>query len=85
MMFHHGQACGPVAQRKPAGLDISSRFGADPEVADGWRITTGDVVDQKIPAGEMRFLVHWGARIYKDFDEMKVYMDHSDDISVGGR
>ena len=63
MMFHHGQACGPVAQRKPAGLDISSRFGADPEVADGWRITTGDVVNQKIPAGEMRFLVHWGARL----------------------
>ena len=82
MMFHHGQACGPVAQRKPAGLDISSRFGADPEVADGWRITTGDVVNQKIPAGEMRFLVHWGARLYKDFDEMKVYMDHSDDISA---
>ena len=68
--------------RKPACLDISSRFGADPEVEGGWRITTGDVVNQKIPAGEMRFLVHWGARLYKDFDVMKVYMDHSDDIPV---
>ena len=27
-MFHHGQACGPVAERKPTGLDITSRFGA---------------------------------------------------------
>ncbi len=50
MMFHHGQACGPLAMRKPAGLDISSRFGADPEVEGGWRITTGDVVNQRIPA-----------------------------------
>jgi hypothetical protein len=26
-------------------------------------------------------LMHWNARIYKDFAEMKVAMDHSDDIS----
>ena len=82
MMFHHGQACGPVSQRKVPGLDISSKFEADPDVADGWRIVTGDVVNQRIPAAEMRFLVHWGARLYKDLDEMRTYMDHSDDISA---
>jgi hypothetical protein len=81
MMFHHGQACGPLAERRPQGLDITSRFGADPDAAYGWRITTGESVIQRIPAAEMRFLVHWGARIYSDFDEMKIALDHSDDIS----
>ncbi len=81
MMFHHGQACGPVSMRKHAGLDIQSKFGVDPETGDGWRITTGDVVNQRIPALEMRFLVHWGARIYMDFEELKVSLDHTDDIA----
>ena len=80
MMFHHGQACGPVALRHHAGLDITSKFGVDPDTKEGWRITTGDVVNQRIPAQEMRFLVHWGARVFMNFDEMKVTFDHSDDI-----
>jgi hypothetical protein len=79
-MFHHGQACGPIAMRRPLGLDITSRFGADPITADGWRITTGDQVNQSIPAEEMRFLVHWGARLYGDSAELKVALDHTDDI-----
>lgn len=79
-MFHHSQAAGPVAMRRPSGLDIVSKFGVDPEVEDGWRITTGDAVNQKIPAEEMRFLLHWGARIYMDMAEMKVTFDHTDDI-----
>ena len=81
MMFHHGQACGPVAQRKPRGLDISSRLGADPDTPDGWRITTGEAVNQKIAAQDLRLLVHWGARVYMDFTELKVAFDHTDDIT----
>jgi hypothetical protein len=65
MMYHHGQATGPVAMRKPTGLDISSKFGADPENGQGWRITTFGETNQTIPSEEMRFLVHWGARVYK--------------------
>ena len=80
MMFHHGQACGPVALRKYSGLDITSRFGADPDTPDDWRITTGEVVNQRIPAQEMRFLVHWGARVFMNFDELKITLDHTDDI-----
>lgn len=81
-MFHHGQACGPVAERRPAGLDIRSVLGVDPETKDGWRITTGDVVNQRIPAEELRFLVHWGARLFADFEELKVTFDHTDDIAA---
>lgn len=80
MMFHHGQAAGPVAMRRPAGLDISSTFGADPATADGWQISTFGKVSQTIPAREMRFLVHWGARVYRDLQELKVALDHTDDI-----
>jgi hypothetical protein len=79
-MFHHSQAAGPVAQRQVAGLDISSRIGPDPDTADGWQIETFGKVNQRIPAEEMRFLLHWGARIYMDMDELRVTFDHSDDI-----
>lgn len=82
MMLHHGQACGPESMRKPAGLDISSLFGPDPDSADGWRITTGERVIQRIPAEEMRFLVHWGARLFMDYQELKVTLDHTDDINA---
>jgi hypothetical protein len=81
-MFHHGQACGPVAERRPTGLDIRSVLGVDPEAGDGWRITTGKVVNQRIPAEELRFLVHWGARLFMDFEELKVTFDHTDDIDA---
>jgi hypothetical protein len=49
-MFHHGQAAGPVAMRKPTGLDISSKFEPDPDSEDGWQISTFGKVNQRIPA-----------------------------------
>ena len=82
MMFHHGQAAGPVSMRKPTGLDISSTFGADPEDPTGWQIETFGQVNQKIPAQEMRFLVHWGAKLFMDFEELKVTLDHTDDMNA---
>ena len=80
MMFHHGQAAGPLSMRKPTGLDITSKFGPDPETEDGWQITTFGKVTQKIPVEEMRLLVHWGARVYMDYEELRVALDHTDDI-----
>jgi hypothetical protein len=82
MMFHRADACGPPELRRPAGLDITSTLGADPEVPNGWRITTRDRAIQRIPSQEMRFLVHWGARVYLDYEELKVDFDHSDDINA---
>lgn len=81
MMYHRGEPNGPIDQRKPEGLAFDSVFEADPEVADGWRIRTGEAVIQKVPAEEMRFLVHWGAAVYADFAELKAVMDHSDDLT----
>jgi hypothetical protein len=81
MMYHAAQSNGPMALRRPEGLAIDSRFSADPECEDGWRITTGERVIQRIPAAEMRFLVHWGAQVYMDDAELRVAQDHSDDLT----
>jgi hypothetical protein len=81
MMYHAGQSNGPSALRRPEGLAIDSRISADPESEDGWRITTGERVIQRIPAEEMRFLVHWGAQLYMDDEELRVAQDHTDDLT----
>jgi hypothetical protein len=81
MMYHRGEAGGPAEMRLPQGLAFESLFGADPESRDGWQITTGGKVIQKVPASETRFLVHWGAEIYADYDELKKVMDHTDDLT----
>jgi hypothetical protein len=80
MMFHTAEACGPVSQRMPAGLAFHSRMGVDPERPGGWRITNDDEVVQRIPEEEFRFLVHWGASLYMNLDELKTALDHKDDL-----
>ena len=81
MMFHRAEAGGPVDQRKPEGLALNTLFGADPDIADGWQLTTDDKVIQKVPAQEMRLMVHWGAEIFMDYAELKMVMEHSDDLT----
>jgi hypothetical protein len=80
-MYHAGQSNGPSALRRPEGLAIDSLISADPEREGGWRITTGERVIQRIPAEEMRLLVHWGAQVYMDAEELRVAQDHSDDLA----
>ena len=81
MMYHTAEASGPAALRHPRGLAFSSQIGADPATQDGWQITTHGEVIQRIPASEFRFLVHWGADIFMDYNELKTTLDHTDDIS----
>lgn len=81
MMYHRGEETGPTELRRPKGLAFESVIRGDPDVEDGWQIVTGDTVVQTLPADEMRFLLHWGAEIYADFDEMKLVLDHRDDLS----
>jgi hypothetical protein len=81
MMYHTAEACGPTAMRKPAGLAFNSLMSGDPDTADGWQITTDGAQIQRIPADEFRFLIHWGADIFMDYEELKITLDHSDDIT----
>jgi hypothetical protein len=80
MMYHTAEACGPTALRHPEGLAINSLMSADPQSADGWQITTDDRQIQRVSADEFRFLIHWGADIFMDFEELKTTLDHKDDI-----
>lgn len=80
MMYHTAEASGPAALRKPQGLAFNSLLEAEPGTPD-WRITTDGRVIQQVPASEMRFLIHWGADIYMDYQELKVALDHSDDLT----
>ncbi len=82
VMYHRANSSGPKELRKPAGLTIDSLMEADPLSADGWQITTDGNVIQRFPAEEMRMLVHWGADIFMDMQEMKVTLDHSDDLTL---
>lgn len=80
MMFHRGEACGPVEQQNPQGLVFDSMFGAAADSRDDWQITTEGKVIQHLPADDVRFLVHWSSEVYEDLDEMKKVMDHTDDL-----
>jgi len=81
MMYHRGEANGPLHLRRPQGLALNSLFEADPEVTDGWQITTDGQVIQKVPASEMRFLVHWNGEVFMDIQEMRRTLEHTQDLS----
>jgi len=81
MMFHTAEACGPVSQRMPEGLAFHSVMEPDPDGPGGWRITTDGQVIQRISEEEFRFLVHWGANLYMDFEELQTALDHTDDLT----
>ncbi len=81
MMYHTAQANGPEAMRRPAGLDITSTIETDPDHAGGWRILTDGKVIQQIPAIESRYLFHWNAQVFMDLAELKVTLDHKDDLT----
>ena len=80
MMYHTAEATGPSAQRHPKGLAFHSKLEADPASDGGWQITTDGEVVQRFPASEFRFLLHWGADIFMDYNELKTTLDHTDDI-----
>ncbi|HLG87014.1 MAG TPA: hypothetical protein VKZ79_07440 [Alphaproteobacteria bacterium] len=82
MMYHRAESNGPIEMRRPTGLAFESLFGADPDVSDGWRILTGGETIQRVPAAEMRFLVHWSAEVYADLKELSLVMDQTDDLTL---
>lgn len=81
MMFHRGEACGPIDKRMPDGLAFESLWSADPDNAEGWQITTGDRVIERVTAEETRLMLHWTAQVYKDKEEMDVVFGQKDDLS----
>ena len=81
MMFHRGEANGPLEQQRPDGLAFDSVFCGDPADRDHWLLKTGDRIIARHPTRDLRFLVHWSAEVFEDFDELKKNMDGSDDLT----
>lgn len=80
MMFHRGEGNGPASRRHPTGLAFHSLMGADP-ASDGWVITTDGRVIDHVADAETRFLLHWSGDVFMDRDELKMVMEHTDDLT----
>lgn len=81
MMVHRGEANGPLAEQRPAGLSFETRFRGEPGNPDGWQAVNGDDVIASYRTDDLRFLVHWSAEVFEDYTELKKNMDHTDDLS----
>jgi len=82
MMVHRGEANGPLDQQTPAGLAFDTVFTGDPADRDQWLLKNGDDVIATHRTSELRFLVHWSAEVFSDFEELKKNMDGSDDLTI---
>jgi hypothetical protein len=82
MMVHRGEANGPLEQQIPAGLTFNSMFTGDPADRDWWLLKNGDDVIARHHTDELRFLVHWSAEVFCDYDELKKNMEGSDDLTI---
>ena len=81
MLVHRGEANGPHDRRLPRGLAFDSVFAGEAGNPDGWIVKTGDTVIERYHTDELRFLVHWSAEVFSDFDELKKNMDGTDNLT----
>lgn len=81
MMYHRGEANGPVAQRRPAGLNFNTTFTGDPSNRNNWHLLNGDQVIAEHTTDELRFLVHWSGEVFEDFAELKKNMEGTHDLT----
>jgi hypothetical protein len=80
LMFHRGDPVGRPEERAIPGLKHRSMFEYLPD-DDAWIITTdGDEIRRYRPE-QIRLLVHWNAEVYRDMDEVRKVMDHTDDLT----
>ncbi len=82
MMVHRGEANGPLDQQIPAGLAFDTVFTGDPQDRESWLLKNGDEVIARHHTDQLRFLVHWSAEVFSDFDELKKNMEGSDDLTI---
>lgn len=81
MLMHRGEANGAPEQQRPAGLDFTTTFSGDPADRDRWLLKTGDRVIARHHTNELRFLVHWTAEVFEDYDELKKNMEGTHNLT----
>jgi hypothetical protein len=80
LMFHRGDPVGPPEERPIDGLKHRSVFEHRSD-DDEWVITTDGEVIRRYAPEQIRLLVHWSSEVYRDMDEVKKVMDHTDDLT----
>lgn len=80
LMFHRGDPVGRPDERAVQGLKHRSLFDYRAR-DDEWVITTDGAVIRRYRPEQIRLLVHWSAEVYRDMDEVKKVMDHTDDLT----
>jgi hypothetical protein len=80
LMFHRGDPVGRPDERAIDGLKHRSRFEYLPD-DDEWAITTDSEIIRRYSPDQIRLLVHWNAEVYRDMDEVKKVMEHTDDLT----
>ena len=82
MMVHRGEANGPLDQQIPADLAFDTVFTGHPDDRDHWLLKNGDEPIARHHTDELRFLVHWSAEVFSDYDELKKNMEGSNDLTI---
>ena len=82
MMVHRGEANGQLDHQIPAGLAFDTVFTGDPDDRDHWLLKNDDEVIARHHTDQLRFLVHWSAEVFSDFDELNKNMEGTDDLTI---
>ena len=80
LMFHRGDPVGRPEERAIEGLAHRSLFEYRAD-GDDWVITTDGESIRSYTPEQIRLLVHWSAEVYRDIDDVKRVMDHTDDLT----
>jgi hypothetical protein len=81
LMYHRAEGNGPPARREPAGVTRDSVLAANPDDPEGWLVKTGETVLDRVAGDELRIMLHWNAEIFYDRADLKLHMDHTDDLT----
>lgn len=82
-MYHRGESSGtPDQWGKIKGLTFGSVIEGDPAGPDCWRVRNGDTVIAQLKTEEIRWLFHWTAECFADYDAFRIRADHLDDLTV---
>jgi len=82
-MYHRGESSGsPEDWGKVAGLTFDSVIEGDPAGPDRWRVRNGERVIARLGTEEIRWLFHWTAECYPDYESFRIRADHLDDLTL---
>lgn len=81
-MYHRGESSGtPDEWGQVKGLSFASVLEGDPAGPDRWLARDGDRVLARFQTEDMRWLFHWTAECFADYEAYRVRAEHLDDLT----